>query len=473
MANIHETQRSNPWFLFDIPRAKPIYASLAGDLRVHFAAARVERDWRAELGLSEELYNRYIAGKPYQQAFQTYLDVSKTVSDIHRPFERINPLSKRRSVGAMNSIRSNLAEMVAMDYAEIVPDSYSQNLIHQFKALERTKDAYSNWFYPKVFGLWNALERWGKTHPILDGMRKRLAVQVEGANSEEMKELGDRLWEKTMQNQSYGVKSCYFNSPLFLPGGTSFYFLEPEMESRDDPKNREVFHQDSVAILGLGEPPTGALGYRKEEYKATFPNKTKVDFTMIFSEGGELFQWFDVLRDGRILSMVDTDVPVERGFLMKGMKKEYEYWRLFIMMRLHDLIGPSKKIDSYPSIDDFEWDAIKKGKTGRLGLWRKEKKIDFRPLVLPRINPAEPEKSEPGEKRFVDKHKVTWFTRNLPKGYHVTQRAIDYASEHKIVLKEGETIVREHERGTRFPKNLPHKVINRENGDATHNITAD
>lgn len=52
--------------------------------------------------------------------------------------------------------------------------------------------------------------------------------------------------------------------------------------------------------------------------------------------------------------------------------------------------------------------------------------------------------------RTVRQHNVTWHIRELPNGWRASPAALELAQKLGITLKENETIVREHKRGSRL-----------------------
>ncbi len=450
-----------PWFLFDQPKRFQIDPQLSKDLYVEFAT-RGERNPEQELALSDRLYNQYLKGSDYKRGFQTFLNLCATISEIHRPLQKQNPFNKKRSVAVMNGVMATLAEQVTMDTAEQVPDSYVKNLVVQAQMVEGAANVYDVWFNPKLYILQNSLRRWKEQYKIMDEMKKRVNVQVEGSTKEDFAQSADEIWQETLENQKYGVKTCYFDSPMFLKGENVFYVVDGSM-GVDDKVVQQSFLPDIEAVVCIGKRPTKQIKTEVERREQKKKGVT-VARDSIYIARGDAFEFFPVFRDGQISSVPVGLFPLSRAFEKKGMGKEYEYWRMFMMMRLHDLVVSTDQVGKYPSIDVFEWDAIKKEKSGFLGLKGKQHQLDYKKLVLPRKVPPEPEEkpetAPAAEKRFVDKHNVTWFKRKLPQGYHATERAIQYAAEHDLLLSEGETIVREHERGNRNPvAEKPHKAV--------------
>lgn len=432
-----------PWVLFDQPSKLPIDRNLGYELRVAFVT-KGDRNWDEELQLSDALYSRYLQGLPYRQSFQRFLNLFNTVTTNYSPLRKESP---GRSDNVLSALSSHIIDGLCIEYAQGVPNSYLSQLKEQAGNLEGTRDPNNQRFFPQVNALAIHIEKWQRTYRWIDQLKTRLDTALTNVETEEIGTSAREVWKKLTEEREYGLKSCYFNSPLFLDDKDVFYMIDQQLWGVEDPKVLQLLQPDIVAVVGIGSRPTQAL----TPTTTNLEYKTGVRQILIGLSGvREISGLFPIDRSGEVRTGVLSHIPLRRSFERKGAIKEFEFWRLFMFMRLYDLTHRADFVDRMASIGRFEGEAMR-GAKGLLGLGTKKvrKMPDYKILVLPRTKPLEPEPREEStlERRFVDRHRVTWFVRRLPIGYHATERAKLYAKDHGVNLQDNETIVREHWRG--------------------------
>lgn len=439
-----------PWVLFDQPRKLSLDKDLGYELRVAFVT-KGDRNWDEELQLADTLYNRYLPGLPYGEAFQTFLNLFNTININYSPLRKESP---GRSVNVLSALTSHIIEGLCIEYAQGVPNSYLSRLKEQASSLEGTRDPNNQWFFTYLNALTIHLEKWQRTYRWIDQLKTRLDTALINVETEEIVTSEKEIWKKLTEERGYGVKSCYFNSPLFLDDKDVFYMLDQRLGGIEDPKVLQLFQPDIMAVIGIGSRPTQSLTPATIDLEY----KTSVGQTLIGLSGTkEISGLFPIDQSGEVRTGVFSHTPLRRAFERKGAIKGFEFWRLFMFMRLYDLTHRADFVDRVSSMGRFEEEAMR-GSRGLFGLGpnKVRKMPDYKTLVLPRTKPLEPEPREEliEERRFVDRHHVTWFVRILPSGYHATERAKLYAKEHGVNLQDYETIVREHWRGQDREKDL-------------------
>ena len=429
----------SPWSLYERPSPFHLGPEIESGLHLHFVT-KGERKWSEEFALSEQIYKKELAGLPFHEAFGKYLSIMLRVSDIHLPLEKAN---KPRSISVLSGIQVALIELLAMEHAEKIPQSYFETLRNQEQLLLETEHP-DKWFLPKVRNLIHRVEGWRNIYDWIDLIRKRLGHLKSQLDPQEIQGECSEIAKRISEDRAYGVKNCYFTSPLFLKPNQAFTIFDERLGIPDKIDKYDM-PNDTIACIGVGDKPRGKIEVIPiaEEY---IHNIKWRGFGTNFTSA-----IFSVNQSGEISSSVlGAMVPLRYGFERKKALPEYELWRAFMLMRLYDLTKRADVIEKMPSLDKAERE-ISKGEGGILGIGKKVKRVDYRSLLFPRVKYDATEVVDTNEsveqKRFIDQHHVTWFVRRLPIGYNATERAIEYANEHGVTLREGETIVREHFRG--------------------------
>ena len=440
--------REELWLLFDKPNPYTMDQDLKDNLTLNLISFKTI-DWDQQITLAEDVYNRHFQGLNYQEASQRYLDLAYTINNIHKPLEKKH---KPRSIVVFNGLIGHLADLVAMEHAEKIPEGFEADLANQTLALFQ-HDGQDHWFFPKLNRLLSSIEQWKYTYNFIDSLKANISVDNEEASL--VKEYSGQLLDKINQERNYGIKNCYFQSPLFLNSNQAFYIYDEKL-GLEDPSVFRFYPKDNIANIGIGQKPTREvkgkeLIHKKNEVKT---KPIKVESVVAFPLDG----------NGELNFSVMSRLAIKKGFEKKDSEGIYEVWKMFMLSRIYDLTRKPEIVEKLPSIDRIEQEIVDQNEE----LGQKNKKINkasFTRFILPRIKTPEPEISEEHEttqenKRFIDRHHVVWFVRNLPLGYHATEKALDYALEHNVFLKEGETIVREHFRGTDTgAQRLPAKAL--------------
>ncbi len=451
-----EVQTSgDPWVYLKRPTERRFDPKLEYQAYTTFLSVRPGRTMDV-LSLSDRIYDSQLRGQTYPEAVQGYLDLALRLSNIHLPVQQRNGT---RSVPVLNGIISNLSSSLAIEYAEKITEDQIQQLTHQMDLTLRG-DEWSEWFHPKINVLLYKLESCRGINEWLDYFSK---LPVEVLDADVLRESADKVFANSRDLRGYGVKTSFFKSPLFLPSGFVFHFIDPEMVA----DMRQVKIDPPLAWVSIGPVP------KEELHVDTESSSRKRNFTSTRFIVKNISSIFSLNNDGEFHLSPNDQIPLKRVFEEKGIGDAYEMWRLFMLSRFFDLTRRADIVDSIPSIDEEEMAIVGEIDASKSILpWAKKKKVKleanrFKRLVVPRAKPQE-EPNDSGEekvRRFVDRHMVTWFVRPLPKGYHATERAIEYAREHDVLLYEGETIVRSHWRGSDKGKpKLPVKASFRRDG---------
>lgn len=435
---------SSPWWLFERPRPLTVDRNLTRRLHLEFVT-QGPRQWNRELELADELYQTYIAGNAPEEACQAFLNLFIRISDIHLPLQRANP---QRSVPVLNTFQEHLAENLAIEHSKSASEAFRSALGQQAEALDHYHGPDA-WYYPKVLNLAVKFEVWRRNYAWIHRMQERLHHTVAAADVAEIQESSQQMWSKIVEDRGYGIRNCFFISPLFLDHDQAQLVLDPELHVGDT-EVRPPMLDNVFAILGVGEKPR--FGQALKPDVEVYEDSSHDIKQYRVGVRGFNAQLFAVDDSGEIRTNPISYIPLRRVFEKEDAIGTFELWRLFLYMRLHDLTRRAELVDRLPSIDDIEKETVK-GTRILGGLISKPiKKINYKFLVIPRLKPEEPESKtkdleEEGSRRFVDRHHVTWFTRRLPKNYHASDRAKEYAKAHGVTLKPEETIVREHYRG--------------------------
>lgn len=408
------------------------------------------QDFEGEYQIAESIYRKNFALKFYPDAIQTYFDVCNTLNNIHFQVGRNHhPHSSR----AMNDIWGQLAMRLAMDHARNVPEDYLSKLNQVSVRLESKKD-FDGWFGPKALTLVSEISKWKEIYKWLAIVKPRLEFATERVTVEELKADADLVFQRTFENQRYGVKPCYFSSSIFnaSPDDAITIYDQNFGLGQESGPDRLV---DFTAAISLGEKPKREPKGRRISQHRELAYGDVLEPNYIVVENS--FALWMITKDGEILESPTGNLSIERVFKKLGMEKGYQYFRLLMGMRLHDLVTRAELTDRLPSIADFEEEIVRLSERKARG--RKPRKPDYKRLLLPRISEAAEGENYEGQRRFMDRHKVVWFIRRLPVGYHASQTSIEYAKGCGVSLDDGETIVREHYRGQRNPeKELPHRA---------------
>ncbi|MBI2195650.1 MAG: hypothetical protein HYU48_01235 [Candidatus Levybacteria bacterium] len=434
-----------PWTLFNEPRALPIDRQLSHRLHLEFVT-KGERDWPREAQLTEDLYRQYLKGLPYKQSIQQALNLFLTMRNIHAPIQKSSGRkAEKRSIAVMSGIQMNIISDIVEEHIKDIPVDFENKTMEQHSSLEATRNWENQWFMPKLHRLSMAIVAGRSRYQWMDTLKSKTQV-AETGSLEEIRSSADQIWQRIQEERRYGIKTSYFDSELFLGFPKVFYITE-EAHSHAEADAVEGFLPPKFAeIIILNHRPSRTP--KHEDVSLSYESGVGVvAFTV-----PDMDIAFFVDNDGELKAFTESYGNFRQALAGKGYAKQYELLRLFLIMRLRDLTCSAEAADKLPSISDFEH-AVSKGEGGILGIGKKIKKIDYKILSVPRaksdeeINPKPEEPTEEQERKFVDKHHVTWFVRRLPKDYSPSTRAIEYALEHGITLKETETIVREHWRG--------------------------
>ena len=433
-----------PWNLYEKPTPHPLGSGLERDLTIEFAVNH--RDWETERRLGEQIYETHIAGLPFHDALQRSLNVFLVINNIHFK-ARKGAVSRVQADAKLSSVLSHSRDLVVMEHAVAIPEGYLTRLHRQHESLQSTEGTsdWDRWFYPKVESFHRGFNAWKKNFNWILQLQERIGGTIIGRENE-IREDADKIWRQLIDNRGYGIKTCFFPSPLFLDSSQVFYATDESL-GIEDRAIRQIFIPDLVAIIGLGEKPavTDEINPR-----IGWEENKRVKFHRI--QMGKAYIAFGVTQDGVIHTSVETLLPLRKVFESMGAESVFELFRLFMFMRLYDLTARADLVNDLPSIDQLEAEAVK-NREGFLGFGRRIKRFDYKRLVVPRLlKPIDSVSPEEGtenneERRFIDRYHVIWFVRRLPIGYHASERATEYAREHGVVLRENETVVREHWRG--------------------------
>ncbi len=444
-----------PWSLYEKPKPVQIDRSLETSLSVEFI--RNDRSWTRELDLSQKIFGSHVTGLPYHQAFQGALDVFLRINDIHYRAKR-GALSKVDADGKLSSVITHISEQVALEHATEVPEDYINRMHNQGDVLESTPGTERNrWFYPKVKTMATQLQIWRYMLPWIDGLQERLGETVSGKEAA-AKEDADLVWKQLVENRGYGIKNCFYESPLFLDSRHAFFLLDESLEVPDSNLRRGYFVPNIVGLVGIGEKPR--LGQDLTPVIDKHAEGVVKYYTLGTAANHGLYP---ITQDGDIHSSVQSNQSLREVFRRRGAEGVFELFRLFTFMRLYDLTARAELVDKLPSINKLEGEVSREkvGLLGFLGFGKKLKPFSYKQLLVPRVKPIQSElpieqlpmiqqeilKDEPAQEsptRFIDKHHVTWFVRKLPEGYHASESAKTLAKDHNVVLRENETIVRDH-----------------------------
>lgn len=437
---------NNPWNLFDAPKPFPLTGSRVSSLRGHFMTSGA-RKWDEELAVAEVLHSENLKGKRPEESFQDYLNLFMTIQTVHSNYgKRHEP----RSIGVLNGLQEHLVGLVALEHADAVTWEQISAISQQAEVLRGQKGT-AGWFHVKVLKLAIALNSQKLTNQWIDGMSNRLGSATPSLDLPDINSSSSELWSVLTKDRVYGVKTCFYESPLFLGDDEVFFTQDPRL-GMDAPTELQ---KRAVATIGVGAKPK--QGVSTELNISEYQNAAQFDtkYTLAAAQGPRTIYLID--RDGEIRLNVASYLPLERAFAARGATETFKLWKLFTYMRLHDLTRRADVVERMPSIDEFEAETAK-GSRRFGGIMRggDVKEVNYRVLLVPRIRIIKPDEEEIEDKpkRFVDKHHVDWFVRPLPKtltksgkAYTASPEAKAYAEENDVILQEGETIVQAHDRG--------------------------
>lgn len=324
-----------------------------------------------------------------------------------------------------------------IDYAEKIPRSFINSLIRQGAILSHA-EMPDHAYFPIFKDLVGSLYRWKNIYKWLRDLKK--SVNVDHFNVADIRRSGDLVVDGLPVDRGYGIKESYYSSPLFLTKDRVFSILDPYFDIQD-PYIYRALSPSIFAHIGVSNEPKESASV---EYERSVDISDSIRDYGVVRFPPEIQFVFPIDSTGNIRTVLYSHTPIKRAFEKKGMIGEYELFRLFTFMRLHDLTRRAELVD-VPSLDEAERILREGQKLGKKGLL---KDFDFNTLIVPRIKPEVPEQdSSNGGRRFVDKHKVIWHVRRLPNGYSATEQAAQYAKAHDVTLQANETIVREHYRG--------------------------
>lgn len=276
----------------------------------------------------------------------------------------------------------------------------------------------------------------------------------------------DQFAEMLMQCREYGVKNSYFQDGLMHLANQAWVILDPdlgadwenvlatrkkEMLARIDLASatelRELRHTPIEMKTGNGSSAVGL----KAEYDAHL-------------------SWF-VDRKGHIgYGQCPGLTPVRDLYLLHDKELLYETTRLLQLMRVHDLVVPTKVAVELPQLP-------RRGLMDQLTSWlpagmrraldptvlvprlKSIERLDaFRRLLEEEVGRAEDE----ARARQKRRHEVVWHLRWLPKGFRPSPDAKKRAWEEEgILLQDNQTYVRRHERGEGTLEPVAHQAVYR------------
>ena len=423
------------WFYLDDPDYNvEVDDDLSQRLVVEFVYQGGRR-WDREVAIATDCYERHVADPRLSRSVRNAIDSLATFYDTYQRFRR----RFRRSSEVYSTLWTHLIPMIGMDHPNDISRLFLTRVYQQHLSLERSRPGTRDfWWSEHIYQLHATLEELKEFHRTLKGFVSRLGKQLDNISITDLREYTESVWRQTIADQSYGVKTCFFSSPLLAGPNDSILVMDDHLG------NPEVTFLPGTprrfAVIGIGTVSTEEFEIRAINLERR-PGRT--------STRGFLYpRWVRILLfvtpNGQ-LYFPGEQLTIRRAFQRyKNSDKLHEFFRLLLLLHLHDLTKPAEVVDRLPSIFEAEKTVVG---SGLLGL-RRRQKPDFKTLVLPRTKPLDYPPIDVGpQQRFVDRHRVVWFVRRLPHGYHASERAITYAAEHGVQLTEGYTIVREHWRG--------------------------
>lgn len=378
------------------------------------------RDWDAEVEAGKAIYYRYLRGQALLPALQEWLNILHTMITLIP--KNPNPLVLR----VYDKIAHISRDYLCFEHSQTTSEEIWVRLAAQAEILSEDPSPGNYGFAHHIDNIPWALRSYAALHRWINWLKENTPKDI---NPEDLAIESQQIWTRVIEDRAYGVKSCFFPSPLLLEGTDVFHVLDPRLGLADS-SVLERFSPNRFAIIGHGDKPTRKIRARVEtghERPGAFNRYIRLE---------QLDYMFTIDNQGNLFSTMER-IPLRDFFGTLGGVREYELVRLFLIMRMYDLTARADIVDSLPPIHGFEDNWVTGGRRRR---------FRYKKLLLPRLKPVEYARGGAG-RRFIDRHHVTWFVRPLPSGYQASQAAHALAASYGVRLEPGETIVREHFRG--------------------------
>lgn len=429
----------NPWTLFERPTPRPIDRGLELTLQSQFLSKK-ERNLSNEFRTAELMFQRYLAGKPPEVSFQEYLRLFHSIQNAHYANRRKDG---PHGVKVLNAYQDHLLGLVGLEQADHVSAEDIDQIRGQSDKLSNL-GGVDGWWSVKVLKIGEALKTQRATNSFIDGMKSRLAVVGSEQDPQKLATDADELWKVLLEERKYGVRTAFYTSPLFLDPESAFFVHEADMGFKKP--DQSPLQRNALAMVSIGVKPSLDADIEPSVSIHNKPDKENTKYILGTVEG--LRAAYLVHREGKIYLSPFSPLPLRRAFEQRSAVSEYEYWRVFTYMRLHDLTREADKVERMPAIDEAEekiLDSSKKSSQADVA----ERTQQYRRLLVPRVKLGSPEEDTemPEAPRRIFAYNLEWFVRSLPallradgQVYQATKAAEEIAAEAGVTLRKGQVI---------------------------------
>lgn len=415
------------------------------------------------IDLAQRIVNEFLVShKSFASALTAFLDLCLTIDQI-----------KVEVLGATGrtKVSNCLMQMVATHWV-----GRSHHTWDDWRLVEKLTEQLPmagdfSWYYPKVHTVAGAIgnkiqtEEFARSIEIPSSTRQLFdRLQQEMGDVETgVREMMDELHAK----RKYGLKPSYFQDGLFHRRDQAWVILGThEFEKLDDPF--ELYANCIAQVILTEKSKIASLESRiRLTYGANY-QKFEQDVGV-----EPTFVWLTD-RLGELCIVPGGGMSVRDIFRQQDKELEYALVRFANTLRLYDLLVPLVVVESCPELPNQESSGLIGSLFGDGKNKRVQRLLDPR-LIIPRLrklrdNPEELvrlleqeiEEDIERTRRKKRRHEVTAFARRLPKGHKASPTAQVLAAKEGIVLEEGETCVKRHERNKDQPPiERPHRAIPR------------
>lgn len=381
--------------------------------------------------------------------------IARTFSYLTACREIMDGVGKAGANESMVRNGEGLMQLLANETARSIPDEQLMDTsLSAAYVRERTQDLLEqtghpnfNSAYQLMIQLGHAIEVRRNAHLYMDALPgvDEEPVSMETAEQDSLRI--HELFDGMRASQTYGVKMGYIPDEL----GGSLVFGPSRNAKELYPKNVAAKVSDAVAgteavadvIHSRHENPNAIQPKFREEYGSTGTlGNVRLEVesldplgVMYIGKDGELYTDRACKSSYRSIALANRKYGAYRDLQAR------------ILAHHYDLTHPLDQVAEVP----------KSPSKPKLASEPREPMDAIEELLVPRARRhIVGESNEPDEstdvtsRKGVKLHDVTWHRRQLPEGWNPSPAALKLAQELDITLNPGETVVKEHKRGSRL-----------------------
>jgi hypothetical protein len=386
---------------------------------------------------------RQMVAPSNEKPLNTFFSLVTIITDLNNstPGGYLDPMSSR-----VNVVGSLLAEKIANGFEPeqlLEAQAYSINMARRLEEMYAlTRKRYYETFHDKIDAIARRLVIRRHALNYVESLPADGVDIVSTAEAKDHSAFIRELFEEIRATQKYGVKMGYvpddeFGSFIFHPSVD----FAPMLSTNTAPG-----HIDASSLVAGTNAVAEVIHSKSDNPRKVRPN------IVLNQEGNDLYWDVTALepwgimyigKDGEIYSDRLCQDPIVNMAIAAGKYTAYRNQQAKILAHYYDATHAIEPNDNNPAATSVPiiHSAVQTADRTPLD--------SINRLIIPRLR-NQSEQSDKGDMPIhtVRRHDVTWHVRKLPKGWKASQAGIDLAKQLGVRIEEGETIVKDHKRGS-------------------------